>query len=191
MKYFTVDKSTGSLDIKDSRILLIREFKALLENGRNKTETDKTGEIKERAQKEFAFMFLYLDWESPYFKYSEEDRQQAAFDDSELTEEQMTDSLFIEACQKYNELQDKIQELRLLKGCLLTIENIIYYLEHVDVNERNPNDGKPIYKTKDVIMEIKNARELIKTVRDLEKEVKEGASDESSVRGNLELGYYD
>jgi ribonuclease HIII len=103
----------------------------------------------------------------------------------------MTDSLFIEACQKYNELQDKIQELRLLKGCLLTIENIIYYLEHVDVNERNPNDGKPIYKTKDVIMEIKNARELIKTVRDLEKEVKEGASDESSVRGNLELGYYD
>lgn len=191
MKYFTVDKSTGSLDIKDSRILLIREFKALLENGRNKTETDKTGEIKERAQKEFTFMFLYLDWESPYFKYSEEDRQQAAFDDSELTEEQMTDSLFIEACQKYNELQDKIQELRLLKGCLLTIENIIYYLEHVDVNERNPNDGKPIYKTKDVIMEIKNARELIKTVRDLEKEVKEGASDESSVRGNLELGYYD
>ena len=132
-----------------------------------------------------------MDWESPYFKYSEEDRQQAAFDDSELTEEQMTDSLFIEACQKYNELQDKIQELRLLKGCLLTIENIIYYLEHVDVNERNPNDGKPIYKTKDVIMEIKNARELIKTVRDLEKEVKEGASDESSVRGNLELGYYD
>lgn len=191
MKYFTVDKSTGSLDIKDSRILLIKEFKALLENGRNKTETDKTGEIKERAQKEFTFMFLYLDWESPYFKYSEEDRQQAAFDDSELTEEQMTDSLFIEACQKYNELQDKIQELRLLKGCLLTIENIIYYLEHVDVNERNPNDGKPIYKTKDVIMEIKNARELIKTVRDLEKEVKEGASDESSVRGNLELGYYD
>lgn len=191
MKYFTVDKSTGSLDIKDSRILLIREFKALLENGRNKTETDKTGEIKERAQKEFTFMFLYLDWESPYFKYSEEDRQQAAFDDSELTEEQMNDSLFIEACQKYNELQDKIQELRLLKGCMLTIENIIYYLEHVDVNERNPNDGKPIYKTKDVIMEIKNARELIKTVRDLEKEVKEGASDESSVRGNLELGYYD
>lgn len=191
MKYFTVDKSTGSLDIKDSRILLIKEFKALLENERNKTETDKTGEIKERAQKEFTFMFLYLDWESPYFKYSEEDRQQAAFDDSELTEEQMNDSLFIEACQKYNELQDKIQELRLLKGCMLTIENIIYYLEHVDVNERNPNDGKPIYKTKDVIMEIKNARELIKTVRDLEKEVKEGASDESSVRGNLELGYYD
>lgn len=191
MKYFTVDKSTGSLDFSDSRILLIKEFKALLDSTRNKSKSDPDGEIKERAQKEFTFMFLYLDWESPYFKYPEEDRQQAAFDDSGLTEEQMNDPEFIEACKKYNELQDKIQELRLLKGCMLTIENIIYYLEHVDVNERNPNDGKPIYKTKDVIMEIKNARELIKTVRDLEKEVKEGVSDESSVRGGVELGYFD
>ena len=191
MKYFTVDKSTGSLDFSDPRILLIKEFKALLDSTRNKSKSDPEGEIRERAQKEFTFMFLYLDWESPYFKYPEEDRQQAAFDDSGLTEEQMNDPEFIEACKKYNELQDKIQELRLLKGCMLTIENIIYYLEHVDVNERNPNDGKPIYKTKDVIMEIKNARELIKTVRDLEKEVKEGVSDESSVRGGVELGYFD
>lgn len=191
MKYFTVDKSTGSLDFSDSRILLIKEFKVLLDSTRNKSKSDPKGEIKERAQKEFTFMFLYLDWESPYFKYPEEDRQQAAFDDSGLTEEQMNDPEFIEACKKYNELQDKIQELRLLKGCMLTIESIIYYLEHIDVNERNPSDGKPIYKTKDVIMEIKNARELIKTVRDLEKEVKEGVSDESSVRGGVELGYFD
>ena len=191
MKYFTVDKSTGSLDFSDSRILLIKEFKALLDNTRNKSKSDPEGEIKERAQKEFTFMFLYLDWESPYFKYPEEDRQQASFDDSGLTEEQMNDPEFIEACKKYNELQDKIQELRLLKGCMLTIESIIYYSEHIDVNERNPSDGKPIYKTKDVIMEIKNARELIKTVRDLEKEVKEGVSDESSVRGGVELGYFD
>lgn len=191
MKYFTVDKSTGSLDFSDSRILLIKEFKVLLDSTRNKSKSDPEGEIKERAQKEFTFMFLYLDWESPYFKYPEEDRQQASFDDSGLTEEQMNDPEFIEACKKYNELQDKIQELRLLKGCMLTIESIIYYLEHIDVNERNPSDGKPIYKTKDVIMEIKNARELIKTVRDLEKEVKEGVSDESSVRGGVELGYFD
>ena len=191
MKYFTVDKNNGILDISDPRILLVKEFKALLDNKRNITPTDKKGEVKERAQKEFTFMFLYLDWESPYFKYSEEDRQQAAFEDSGLTEKQMSDPIFVAACKKYEELQNKIQELRLLKGCMLTIENIIYYLEHVDVNERNPNDGKPIYKTKDVIMEIKNARELIKTVKDLEKEVKEGMSDESSVRGNIELGFFD
>ena len=42
-----------------------------------------------------------------------------------------------------------------------------------------------------LLWRLKNARELIKTVRDLEKEVKEGVSDESSVRGGVELGYFD
>lgn len=61
MKYFTVDKNNGTLDISDPRILLVKEFKALLDNKRNITPTDKKGEVKERAQKEFTFMFLYLD----------------------------------------------------------------------------------------------------------------------------------
>ena len=40
MKYFTVDKSTGSLDFSDSRILLIKEFKVLLDSTRNKSKSD-------------------------------------------------------------------------------------------------------------------------------------------------------
>ena len=89
------------------------------------------------AQKEFAFMYLYIDWESPYFKFPEEDRLQSSIEDSQLTDDEMQDPLFLAACEKYEALQDKIVELRLLKSCMITVENIIYYLEHVDVNERN------------------------------------------------------
>ena len=191
MKYFEVDRSTGEVSINDASILLIKEFKALLEKTRNITKDDKKGEFGLLAQKEFAFMYLYIDWESPYFKFPEEDRLQSSIEDSQLTDDEMQDPLFLAACEKYEALQDKIVELRLLKSCMITVENIIYYLEHVDVNERNPNDGKPIYKTKDVIAEIKSARDLIKTVRDLEKEVKEGTQEEIGVRGGVELGYLD
>lgn len=191
MKYFEVDRSTGEVSINDASILLIKEFKALVEKTRNITKDDKKGEFGLLAQKEFAFMYLYIDWESPYFKFPEEDRLQSSIEDSQLTNDEMQDPLFLAACEKYEALQDKIVELRLLKSCMITVENIIYYLEHVDVNERNPNDGKPIYKTKDVIAEIKSARDLIKTVRDLEKEVKEGTQEEIGVRGGVELGLYD
>lgn len=191
MKYFEVDRSTGEVSINDASILLIKEFKALVEKTRNITKDDKKGEFGLLAQKEFAFMYLYIDWESPYFKFPEEDRLQSSIEDSQLTDDEMQDPLFLAACEKYEALQDKIVELRLLKSCMITVENIIYYLEHVDVNERNPNDGKPIYKTKDVIAEIKSARDLIKTVRDLEKEVKEGTQEEIGVRGGVELGLYD
>ena len=152
---------------------------------------DRTGDLKLLAQREFAFMYLYLDWESPYFKFPEEDKLQSAIEDSQLSKTQMQDALFIRACEKYEDLQNQIVELRLLKSCMSTVENIIYYLEHVDVNERDTQFGKPIYKTKDVIAEIKAARDLIKTVRDLEKEVKEGSQDEIGVRGGVELGLYD
>lgn len=191
MKYFEVDRSTGEVSINDASILLIKEFKALVEKTRNITKDDKKGEFGLLAQKEFAFMYLYIDWESPYFKFPEEDRLQSSIEDSQLTDDEMQDPLFLAACEKYEDLQNQIVELRLLKSCMITVENIIYYLEHVDVNERNPNDGKPIYKTKDVIAEIKSARDLIKTVRDLEKEVKEGTQEEIGVRGGVELGLYD
>lgn len=191
MKYFEVDRSTGDLIIKDETILLIKEFKDLLQPERNIMTGDRTGDLKLLAQREFAFMYLYLDWESPYFKFPEEDKLQSAIEDSQLTKTQMQDALFIRACEKYEDLQNQIVELRLLKSCMSTVENIIYYLEHVDVNERDTQFGKPIYKTKDVIAEIKAARDLIKTVRDLEKEVKEGSQDEIGVRGGVELGLYD
>lgn len=191
MKYFEVDRSTGDLIIKDETILLIKEFKDLLQPERNIMTGDKTGDLKLLAQREFAFMYLYLDWESPYFKFPEEDKLQSAIEDSQLSKTQMQDALFIRACEKYEDLQNQIVELRLLKSCMSTVENIIYYLEHVDVNERDTQFGKPIYKTKDVIAEIKAARDLIKTVRDLEKEVKEGSQDEIGVRGGVELGLYD
>lgn len=191
MKYFEVDRSTGDLIIKDETILLIKEFKDLLQPERNIMTGDRTGDLKLLAQREFAFMYLYLDWESPYFKFPEEDKLQSAIEDSQLSKTQMQDALFIRACEKYEDLQNQIVELRLLKSCMSTVENIIYYLEHVDVNERDTQFGKPIYKTKDVIAEIKAARDLIKTVRDLEKEVKEGSQDEIGVRGGVELGLYD
>lgn len=191
MQYFTFNRETQSVEIIDSRVLVIKEFKALLEPTRNITKFDPTGEDQERANKEFTYMYLYLDWESPYFKHPEEDRQLAAFEDSGLTEAELDDPIFIEACKKYNELQNKNQSIRLLRACMMTIDNVIYYLENVDVNERNPADGKPIFKTKDVITEIKGAKDLIKSVNDLEKEVKEGLSNEAGLRGDVEAGFYD
>lgn len=179
------------MEIIDTKILLIKEFKALLSAERNKTKTDPSGENQELAQKEFTYMYLYLSWESPYFKYPEEDRRLAAFEDSGLTEAELDDPLFKEACNKFNEIQNQNQSIRLLRACMMTIDNVIYYLENVDVNERNPADGKPIFKTKDVIMEIKGAKDLIKSVNDLEKEVKEGMANDSTLRGDVEAGFYD
>jgi hypothetical protein len=61
MAYFTFDRSTQSVEIIDTKVLLIKEFKALLSAERNKTKIDPSGENQELSQKEFTYMYLYLD----------------------------------------------------------------------------------------------------------------------------------
>jgi hypothetical protein len=58
MNVFNYDNLNKSLEINEPEILLIREFKALLDK-------DKTKD-KEQATKELTYIYLALDWKSPY-----------------------------------------------------------------------------------------------------------------------------
>ena len=177
--------------INDEAILLIREFAALCELKRNITTSDKTGKKRTRAFKEFKFIYLFFDWSSPYFQYSEQDKYQESFKDSELTEKEFEDPIFKAACRKYDDMQNSSLEVRLLKAAMSAVENQIYYLEHIDLQERDENTGKPIFKSKDLITEIKGSKDIITGLRDLELQVKKGEEAENNLRGNVEAGIFD
>lgn len=61
MKFFAYDQVSESIRLNDEQILLVREFKALLTPERNRSITDKTGKKKEKAFKEFTFLYLFFD----------------------------------------------------------------------------------------------------------------------------------
>lgn len=191
MKFFIYDNDNGNIVLKDESILLISEFKALMSLQRNKSTSDKTGKNRELAFKEFAYIYLFFDWESPYFNLPEQERHEAALLDSGLSSQEFDDPEFRVACRKYDDLQNSSISIRLLKAAMTSVETVIYYLTHVDVNERNEVDGKPIYKTKDLIAEIKGCKDLIIGLKELENQVKKEMEQESGLRGNVEAGYYD
>ena len=191
MKFFVYDDVNGEIMLNDEDILLIREFSALYDEKRNKTKEDKTGRKRKRAFKEFKFIYLFFDWGSPYFDYSESDKHREAFNDSELTEEEYNDPLFKEACRKYESLQENALEIRLLKAAMRAVEEQIFYLENVNLNERNVETGKPIFKSKDLIAEIKGCKDLISSLRELERQVKKGEDAENTLRGGAEAGLFD
>jgi len=111
--------------------------------------------------------------------------------DSELTESEYADETFKTACRKYDELQNSSISIRLLKSAMSSVETVIYYLQNVDVNERDVLTGKPIFKTKDLIAEIKGCKDLIVGIKELEKQVKQELEQDSGLRGNAEAGFYD
>lgn len=191
MKFFEYDNVNGEVKIEDGSILLITEFEDLLELKRNINKVDKTGKKREKAFKELKYIFLFFDGKSPYFSFTEQERHKEALRDSKLTDEEFNDPVFREACKKYDLIQNSSLEIRMLKASMLAIESQIYYLEHVDLNERDPVTGKPIFKSKDLIAEIKGCKDLISGLRELEKQVRTGAEAESSFRGNAEVGMFD
>lgn len=191
MKFFTYDKVSGEVSINNESILLIREFDTLMDNERNKTKEDKLGKLKTKAFKEFKYIYLFFDWESPYFQYSEQERHKESLLDSKLTDSEFKDSLFLEACKKYETMQNMLLDVRLLKAAMEAIESQIYYLAHVDLNERDQITGKPIFKSKDLIAEIKGCKDLISSLRELESQVKKGMETESNLRGGTQIGMFD
>jgi len=192
MKFFKYDKVNGELEIDDEgEIFLIKEFNALLDLKRNVTKDDKSGKKRALAFKEFKYIYLFFDWESVYFSFNEQDKHTNAYSDSGLSSEEFDNPLFREACKKYDLMQNSSRDLKLLKSAMGAVDKQIHYLDNVDLQERDPMSGKPIFKSKDLIAEIKGCRDLISTLRELEVQVKKGLEIDSNVRGGTELGMFD
>lgn len=191
MKFFTYDKANGNVDINDESILLIREFQALMDLKRNITKDDKLGKKRSLAFKEFKYLYLFFDWESPYFPLAEQTRHDAALFDSELTDEEFNNTLFKNACKKYDDIQESNLSLQVLKGAQEAVRSVTYQLKNVDLNERDPVSGKPIFKNKDLIAEIKGVKDLLVSLRDLENHVKRELDPGDGLRGDAEAGMFD
>lgn len=191
MRFFIYDNVNGDVSIEEASILVIKEFAKLLEVERNKIKEDKTGKKKLRAFKEFTYIYLFFDWESPYFQYPEQERHEEALKDSGLTDTEFNDLTFRCACQKYQEIQESSLDIKMLKAAMSAVDKQIFYLENVDLQERDPVTGKPIFKSKDLIAEIKGCKDLISTLRELQVQVKRGLEVENNLRGNAEVGMFD
>ena len=190
MQIFIYDNATNTLRIDDYSILLVKEFAKLWETKRNKCKEDKSGELRLRAYKEFTYIYLVLDFKSPYFKYVEKDKHEAALADSGLTEEDLKDEDFLAAYHKYQEIQEEDPILLLIKTAYHTIYKMRIHLDSIDFSETDM-DGKPIYKPKDVIGDltsISKIRTELQTLEELHKTNQEAAA---KVRGDIALGMLD
>jgi hypothetical protein len=190
MQIFIFDNTTNSLRIDDYSILLVKEFAKLWEPERNKCKEDKKGELRIRAYKELTYIYLVLDFKSPYFKYLEKDKHEAALADSGLTEADLEDDVFLAAFRKYREIQEEDPILALIKTAYNTIYKMRIHLDNIDFSEVDA-DGKPIYKPKDVIADLTSISKIRTELKTLEELHKTSMEAEAAVRGGVSLGMLD
>lgn len=191
MKFFLFDNSDNSVIVNEPEILLIREFSALWSNDRNKTKEDPKGSKKSRAYRELTYIWLMCDWSSPYSDYTEQERHKEALKDAGLTEEEWNDPTFRAACRKYRELQDSSRALKLIKSAQGVVDKITDYFDTLDIQERDAVTGKPIFKTKDVMGELKEVSNVVEQLKTLEFLYKKEQEESSGLMGDVEGGFMD
>lgn len=189
-KIFNYNNVSGQVELNTPEILLVKEFAELMDNKRNICNEDKEGKYKLRAFREFTYIWLALDWKSFYADYSEQERHTEALKDSGITEEEFNNPEFRAACRKYKEIQNSNRSIKMLHAAQTTVDNMIDYFETiVDLNERDAN-GKPIFKTKDVMGEISSLHKVHEELVILEGQVKKEISETTKVRAGAVDGYH-
>lgn len=189
LKIFQYDNVNGRVELNTPEILLTREFSELMNNERNKTQGDPEGKYHERAFREFQYMYLALDWQSPYADYATQEKHQEALKDSHLTEEEFNDPSFRAACRKYKKLQDETRSIKMLKAAQNTVDKFIDYFNNVDPEERDVQTGKPIWKVKDIMAEISSLSKVNDELKTLEGQVKKEIAETSSIRAGATEGF--
>lgn len=186
---FQYDNAKDRVSLNKPEILLIKEFKELMDDERNICDEDPKGSKHLLAYKEFTYIWLALDWQSFYSDYSEQERHQAALQDSQLTKEQFNDPKFRAACRRYRDIQESIISIKLLKSSQEMVNKFIDYFHSLDPQERDPQTGKPIWKVKDIQAELTNLPKVIDQLKQVEGYVKKEMQEQSQLRGGAVDGF--
>ena len=186
---FVYNNQINRVELNTPEILLVKEFKALLEPNRNKCKEDPSGLMGLRAFREFTYIWLAICWKSVYSEYDEQERHQAALKDAEMTDEEFNNPEFRAACRKFRQIQESNLSIKMLHAAQETVNKFIEYFNLVDPLERDDQTGKPMYKVKDIMAELSSLGKVHDELVDLEGRVKKELTEQSSVRGGAIDGY--
>ena len=188
MNIWDYNQKTGRAQLVTADLVLIEEFKKLLEPSRNKCDEDPSGLEHIRADREFTYIYLAIDWKSPYANYSNQEKHEAALKDAHISEEEWNNPEFRAACRKYVSIQDSNRYVRLLQAAQEVTDKIIDYFHNVDLQEQD-EQGKYLVKVKDVQAAMKEAADQIETLKQIESLVKKEVMEQSQIRGGAVEGF--
>lgn len=189
LKVFQYNSNTGKVELEDGNLLLIKEFRDLMDDNRNKCKQDPTGKKHLRAFREFTYIWLAIDWNSLYKDYTIQERHQEALKDGEITPEEWEDPTFRAACRKYRDIQNSSRAIKILHASQRAVDRITDYFNSIDPQERDEQTGKPIWKVKDLQTEISNIPKLLEELQTMEQLVKKEMTEQSKTYGGIGEGF--
>lgn len=195
-KIFIYDAVTGEFVLNQYELKLITEFNDLWllskqQCGCDNANEDGIGHGNSEAIMKFAnyckFVYLYADIASPYRDYPEDDKRIQSAYDSLLTDSESSGEELASACKKWDEIQSMDRNIRILKAAQSQVDELInYFSEEGKLTQKR--DGKPIYKAKDIMMELREIGSISDELDKCEERIRTGDTTVSNLRGGAVEG---
>lgn len=161
--------------------LVIPAFKILWDSDKSKSKDKARNEIKYVA-------FLCDQIKSPYKDFPEYEKasviQKDLFKDKDWTPSKTVEW----AINAYNAMSET-PAIRLLRASKSAVDKLAIYLESVDFEKLDVN-GKP-YSARDVVFNLGNIGNLIKSLTTLEEAVRREQSEGNRIQGGTEINYFE
>jgi hypothetical protein len=162
-------------------IINVPEFKKLWDRDKSKS--------KNKAFKDFEFIYYVEDFSSPYAIYDYHERVQKV-KDSHFKDGNYTPDKDVQAAiDKYKALNET-PLLGLLKDAYDLIQKLRSYFRQVNFNLLD-DDGKPVYSAKDAMANLGKLKDVISSMKALENLVKQEQLENIRSRGGSETGDYE
>ena len=166
---------------------ITEEFKALFTIKYNsKYPGDSTGMKRKKGNKVIRYIYLMYNWDSPYMRKDEKDRKEAVINTIGIDWEIDEDEDAQKAIKFFIELQNDHRQLRALQAARKVVDNMITFMEDLNVNERDENN-KLVHRPKDVLTLANEINEATKTLNQMEKEAKDSLSGQVIGQGGKKI----
>lgn len=163
-------------DYKDGRVhitpkaLTLSPFKAIFDKDKTKT--------KEQSIKDFAFVYFYSNYRSPYASYIEDDRRmkevcKAVYKD----ENHKVSQTVLDACVEYEKLQETVT-MRLLKSAKKAANRIAEYFESTSTASSITED-----EVTALTGNLQKLGKIVESISILEEKVRKEQTSNSKIRG--------
>lgn len=191
MKKF-IELVNWQIKIIDEHLLLVKQFRDLFDIEFNKGyKNDSTGEARKKAFDILCYIYLVYDWRTTFTEFSDSEKHESALESAEIEDETILKDPRVSACiQKYLEIQDT-RLVKLLKSANRTIDELRIYFETLDLQERDPETGKPMFTAKDAISNLTTLSKAVNSLKELELIVKKDQELSTGIKGDNEAGAFD
>lgn len=167
---------------------MIPEFKKIIRRDKG-SPGDSQGQKKQRAAREFAYIFHTCSHKSPYRVYEGDFRRQKVKEDIFHDMPDWKQDEFVRAAEdRFRELSET-ELVKLLQGAISAVNKLRGYFQSVnftDVDEQ----GRPIYTAKDVVSNLANLGKVVEGLQKLKEQVDKEETGEIQNRAGVKTNTF-